>query len=94
MPNDNAKTKKKRSKKKDWKWNWDLSGWKDREHRGMHGYIMKRLYQDEDALFSKENEKELLKKKKKAKKMAHDGKVTRSIDGRATKGLTRGSRRT
>ena len=40
-----------------------------------------------------EREKELLGGKK-AKKMAHGGKVTRSIDGRATKGLTRGSRRT
>jgi hypothetical protein len=28
------------------------------------------------------------------KKMAHGGKVTRSIDGRAKTGLTRGSRRT
>ena len=40
-----------------------------------------------------EREKELLGGKK-AKKMAHGGKVTRSIDGKATKGLTRGSRRT
>ena len=34
------------------------------------------------------------KKGGKVKKVAHGGKVTRSIDGRATKGLTRGSRRT
>jgi len=40
-----------------------------------------------------ERELELLGRNK-VKKMAHGGRVTRPIDGRATKGLTRGSRRT
>jgi len=40
-----------------------------------------------------ERELELLGRNK-VKKMAHGGRVTRSIDGKATKGLTRGSRRT